>query len=436
MASKFTAGMKNFVEVLNQMWDAFAAGPYNALPLTGGQLTGAVASTANITARNFLTTGQVVAGVGLGASSVRSPNDSQPGVAGQSYEVAALGVAGIAGFAFPGRFYWSTLGGAATGIFASSYQMVLRAVDSGPGSVPTAPLLTISGAGELAAHGVVSGPACQFGPVARSGPESVIAGMQQSQGQPNVKIPNSATFFVTAGAAGSSAPCALNVGADTTTGRGINVGGTVNASGADYAEYLIKALLCSTIAPGQIVGIDADGRLTDKWNRAIAFMVKSTNPCMVGGDSWAQDLGARPVAPARVLPSIEQEMVSPAVPADEASGAEAVAAVYRTIVTASGDTDAEWAAKEEAHASALAAFDVALEERRQTVDRIAFAGQVPVNVLGATPGQYIVPVQEGEGIAGQAVDRGDMTLDQYMSAIGRVIAIQEDGRARIIVKVA
>ena len=42
MASKFTAGMKNVVEVLNQMWDAFAAGPYNALPLTGGTLTGIV----------------------------------------------------------------------------------------------------------------------------------------------------------------------------------------------------------------------------------------------------------------------------------------------------------------------------------------------------------------------------------------------------------
>ena len=42
MASKFTAGMKNFVEVLNQMWDAFAAGPYNALPLTGGTLTGSL----------------------------------------------------------------------------------------------------------------------------------------------------------------------------------------------------------------------------------------------------------------------------------------------------------------------------------------------------------------------------------------------------------
>ena len=430
MASKFYAGMKNVVEVLNQMWDAFAAGPYNALPLTGGQLTGAVASTANITARNFLTTGQVVAGVGLGASSVRSPNDSQPGVAGQSYEVAALGVAGIAGFAYPGRFYWSTLGGAAsTGVFASSYQMVLRAVDSGPGSVPTGPLMTISGSG------YVNVQSLQVGPFSSTSP-NVIGSPDQVQGNEELQIINSALFSVCSGPSGNLAPCGVRISSNTVTGRSINAGGTINASGADYAEYLIKAVLCGTIAPGQIVGIDAEGRLADKWDCAITFMVKSSNPCMVGGDSWAQDLGARPVAPARVLPSIEQEMVSPAVPADPASGTDAVAAVFRSIVTAPGDSDAEWAAKEEAHSAALAAFDTALEQRRQTVDRIAFAGQVPVNVLGATPGQYIVPVQDGEGIAGHAVDRGDMTLDQYMSAIGRVIAIEDDGRARIIVKVA
>ena len=35
---------------------------------------------------------------------------------------------------------------------------------------------------------------------------------------------------------------------------------------------------------------------------------------------------------------------------------------------------------------------IAQEAARQTVDRIAFAGQVPVNVTGATPGQYIIPV--------------------------------------------
>ena len=42
MANKFKAGMLNFIEVLNQMWDAFVVGPYNALPLIGGTLSGPV----------------------------------------------------------------------------------------------------------------------------------------------------------------------------------------------------------------------------------------------------------------------------------------------------------------------------------------------------------------------------------------------------------
>ena len=42
--ARFTAGMKNVVEALNEMWAAFAAGPFNALPLTGGTLTGPLAA--------------------------------------------------------------------------------------------------------------------------------------------------------------------------------------------------------------------------------------------------------------------------------------------------------------------------------------------------------------------------------------------------------
>ena len=73
---------------------------------------------------------------------------------------------------------------------------------------------------------------------------------------------------------------------------------------------------------------------------------------------------------------------------------------------------------------------------RQQVDRIAFCGQVPVNVLDATPGHYIVPVQKGEGIGGLAVREDDMTFKLYQRAIGKVIAIEDDGRARVVVKVA
>jgi hypothetical protein len=47
-----------------------------------------------------------------------------------------------------------------------------------------------------------------------------------------------------------------------------------------------------------------------------------------------------------------------------------------------------------------------------------------------------VPVPDGDGIKGIAMNDADMTLAAYMRAIGKVIAIEPDGRARIIVKVA
>jgi hypothetical protein len=295
MANKFKAGMLNFIEVLNQMWDAFAAGPYNGLPLTGGTLTGPVSSTTSISAATLYATALIRADAGL---QVGIPNTEQQGIT-------------------------------------------------------------------------------------------------------KVYVANSAYFFTCSGPIPSQG-CALSLAGNTATGRSISAGGTVNASGADYAEYLIKGLLCGTIAPGQIVGIDADGKLTDKWDLAVSFAVKSTSPCMVGGDTWAAHLGPRPVEPVRQ----------------------------------DGATDEQWALAVAGVKAAQQEFDAALEVARQTVDRIAFAGQVPVNLLGTTPGQFIVPVKSGEGIGGLAVDEGDLTLKQYLRAVGRVIAIEDDGRARIIVKVA
>ena len=177
----------------------------------------------------------------------------------------------------------------------------------------------------------------------------------------------------------NAAASGIYVRKDGTTSRSINAAGTINASGADYAEYMTKAPGCGDIAKGAIIGVRADGKLTDKWADAISFMVKSTDPSYVGGDSWFTETR----------------------PDDEA---------------------------------ALPAFLERLEAARQTVDRIAFAGQVPVNVLGAQPGDYIVPANAGLFITGVAVT--SPTFDQYRAAVGRVIAIEDDGRARIVVKVA
>jgi hypothetical protein len=168
----------------------------------------------------------------------------------------------------------------------------------------------------------------------------------------------------------NSAGTALRLGRSSTTSRSINAGGTINASGADYAEYMVKAGDFS-IEKGEVCGINSDGLLTKDFSEAISFVVKSTDPAYVGGDVWGAGCNDDPDA---------------------------------------------------------------LELARQTVDRIAFSGQVPVNVYNAVPGQYIIPVDAGGSISAEAVS--SPTFEQYQLAVGKVIAIEQDGRAKIIVKIA
>jgi hypothetical protein len=151
-----------------------------------------------------------------------------------------------------------------------------------------------------------------------------------------------------------------------------------------------------TIQKGDVCGINADGQLTNKFSEAISFVVKSTNPSYVGGDEYFTNIvGEKPMLP------FDQE-----------------------------------ATEEEKtkHLEETAAFDLALDIARQKVDRIAFAGQVPVNVLGAIPSQYIIPINDNDQIKGVAVT--SPTFEQYQIAVGKVIALESDGRARIIVKVS
>ena len=169
-------------------------------------------------------------------------------------------------------------------------------------------------------------------------------------------------------ASANAAACALRVGDCTGGSRSINASGSINANGADYAEYMTKAG-DFTIEKGDVAGIDANGMLTNVFADAVSFVVKSTDPSYVGNDNWGTGI----------------------------EGAE-------------------------------------FEAARELVDRIAFAGQVPVNVTGATAGDYIVPVINGTGIKGISVS--NPTFEQYKLAVGKVITIDADGRARIIVKVA
>lgn len=400
MADVFLDGMPNVNEELNKMQRAFAAGPYNALPLTGGNLTGAVSSTSTISAQVLGASTQILAGAGESASSIRAANNGSPGQAGLFYEVAALSVTNVPGLSNSGRFFWSTCspGGGTAG---SAFLMRLNVVDGNSPAVTT-PVLVMSGAGDLSFNRYLT-----VGPVAAQAKNKIYANVAQFGEILQIGRSGSASpcfsFNGSDGLAGWGNPQSVfYVGKNSTTSRSINAAGTINASGADYAEYMVKSASCGLVAPGQIIGIDARGQLTGRWTDAVAFGVKSTDPCMVGGDRWGQHLGRRP-DPVEPVP---------------------------------GETAEEWAARQASGLASCLVYDEALEAARQTVDRIAFAGQVPVNVLGATPGQYVVPVKDDEGIVGMAMDEDDMSLKQYMRAIGKVISIEDDGRARIIVKVA
>lgn len=226
-----------------------------------------------------------------------------------------------------------------------------------------------------------------------SGARHTIA-RASSEGDDILYIRNTAgqvsAVFQAVGAGGWQGPAALLLGKNSVNGRSVGAAGTVNASGADYAEYMIKAAGCGIIAKGDVCGVDRDGRLTKTWADAISFVVKSTDPSLVGGDTWAAHLPPRP----------EQEEDE----ADEAFAAR----------------EAEWSA--------------ALEQARICVDRIAFCGQVPCNVTGDFEvGDYIVAVANGGGIKAVAVKLDDMTLAQYTRRIGKVWAIR-DGRAWIDVQ--
>jgi hypothetical protein len=180
------------------------------------------------------------------------------------------------------------------------------------------------------------------------------------------------------------------------TGRSINAAGTINALGTDYAEYMFKAD-DAIFSKGEVCGVNASGKLTKKFSDSVAFVVKSTSPSFVGGDNWASE-----------------EKLGFKLPAEPKEGAK----------------QSEW----DAFNGAMTEFSAAMEEARKSVDRIAYCGQVPVNVQGATPGQFIIAVNENDAIKGQSVS--NPTFEQYQSAVGKVIAIEADGRARIIVKIS
>jgi hypothetical protein len=72
----------------------------------------------------------------------------------------------------------------------------------------------------------------------------------------------------------------------------------------------------------------------------------------------------------------------------------------------------------------------------ELTEAIAFCGQVPVNIFFCSVGDYIVPIETAEGkISGVNISPASISFNQYRISIGKVIRINEDGRAEIIVKI-
>lgn len=240
------------------------------------------------------------------------------------------------------------------------------------------------------------------------------------------------TFENVNGAGGNAAVCGLRLGASSVTSRALNAGGTVNASGADYAEYFRKASGCPTIQKGDIVGITSSGEITNQWADSIGFLIKSTDPSLVGGDTWAQELGDRPEITVGARPADLCNAPFVADPENPTEKEQAAMDRYAQQLLDCADAQAEYDAALALELAAQAEYDAAHEVERAKYDRLAIAGQVPVNVLDASAGDFIVPVNNS-GLIGYDVV-SEPTFAQYAAAVGKVIKLEESGRAVVIVK--
>jgi hypothetical protein len=207
-------------------------------------------------------------------------------------------------------------------------------------------------------------------------------------------------FFNSSSYGANAANTVLVVQKVGATGRSINTGGTINASGADFAEYreLIPALYNNTSA-GDLLGYNSEGLLTNVFADVTGrFCIKSTSPAYVGNDIWGNE---------NAIGELPEEPVQ-----DEDTTDEAFA-----------DLMVQYELDKEAHA-------LVLEAARVKVDRIAIAGIVPANVTGITVadvGTYLVPTSNEDGTIGAiAIDEDNLTLKQYIKSFGAVERINGD----------
>ena len=230
----------------------------------------------------------------------------------------------------------------------------------------------------------------------------------------------------------NAALAGMHLGSVASTNRSLNASGTLNASGADYAEYMRKSENCQIIQKGDICGVNAEGLLTHVFDEAISFVVKSTDPAYVGGDTWGRTPEPEKHTPEFISWNSELIYLKETTLVRYEDETEDDFEMRKKLVECR-ISELEQSEPEEKISQEWINWSQDLESERLKVDRIAFSGQVPCNVTGAQPGDYIVPMKSEDGsITGEAVKTP--SFDQYMNAVGKVWKVLEDGRAWIVVK--
>lgn len=269
-------------------------------------------------------------------------------------------------------------------------------------------------------------------------------------------------FYAVAGTGWNAGATGLTIGQNVGTSRSINAAGTINQTGADCAEYrrLVERLWgAGTVSKGALLGVTVDGEYTDRWSEISGrVFIKTTRPHVVGNDNWGSE---ETICTAYNVEPINER---------HWNEAERICEMYnltpvgddpiRKPRSGKPDEDAEsvqayaldrqaWMERKLAFASALAIeeasyrerkakFAAAYEKERQKWDRIAISGLVPCNVAASSEdvGKYLVPLL-GANDTVTAVSKAarDLTFAEYISAIGVIERIGEDGRPLVNVKV-
>lgn len=258
---------------------------------------------------------------------------------------------------------------------------------------------------------------------------------------------NSDVDFYPSDATGANAANAvLKVMKVTATSRSIAAAGTIDASGSDLAEAKWKRKDCGKIERGQVCGLDADGRITDKFSLMVNPHWKTgangTEPGFTMGDDWGSP-AARCVLdnlPLGERPQFEQNPPKePTLHLMTGDSKERIAyneQAKRIFKTES----AQYADNVKRYEAAIAAFKVVadtFEKRyqanRERIDRLVYAGTAYLRLADqvggmAATGDYIVLEQgSGDAIKWRAVSRKEYTFEQSHTCIGRVERVDTDG---------